>query len=354
MKILRAASRPSLRAGTRALRAFTLIELLVAAGVTALIAGFIAAIVANVGGFWSRNTGRLSAEAQARHILDQLTLDLQGALYRDDGATWLAASVLANISNSGGLWDTRGATTSLLKPATAAGTTLAYDSVGGIATDTFGQTGVWLRFFTTKRGSNTSLDTLSAPVAVGWQIIRRASSSNPASTDRRYFLHRAEVRPGKISATSTNGTLETGFDITTRAYITANTSAAVGDPAEIKSPTLASAIGENVIDFGVRFYTREATTGNLIPIFPTTRTDVTHLANSPAGIGPPVNQFPEVIDVMVRILSDEGGRLIADLEAGKLGTTPPNGVSAAAWWWQLALAHSQVFTRRIVLVAQPL
>jgi hypothetical protein len=57
---------------------------------------------------------------------------------------------------------------------------------------------------------------------------------------------------------------------------------------------------------------------------------------------------------MVRILTDEGGRLIADLEAGKLGTTPPNGVTAAAWWWQLALAHSQVFTRRIVLVAEPL
>ena len=64
---------------------FTLVEVLVAAGITALITGFIAAIVASVSTSWSRSSTRLGTDAQARLILDQIQLDLQGAIFRDDG-----------------------------------------------------------------------------------------------------------------------------------------------------------------------------------------------------------------------------------------------------------------------------
>ena len=74
-------------------RAFTLLELLVAATITALLAGFLAVVVGDVAGFWSRTSGRLTTEAQARIVLDQLTLDLQSAHFEDDGNTWLAATV---------------------------------------------------------------------------------------------------------------------------------------------------------------------------------------------------------------------------------------------------------------------
>jgi len=177
-------------------RGFTLIEVLVASGITVLLVGFMVAIVSNVTGFWSRTSGRLSAESQARYALDQLTLDLQSAIYRDDGATWLAASVPVNTATSGSVWVTTGAVIGNLKPATATGTTnptLTYGAAN-IANATFGPAGTWLRFFTTKRGANTATDvtTLSAPVAVGWQLIRRASApksppptrSTPASTSR--------------------------------------------------------------------------------------------------------------------------------------------------------------------------
>jgi hypothetical protein len=334
--------------------AFTVIELLVAVGITALIAGFAVVIVANLSGFWSRTSGRISAEAQARFVLDRLTLDLQGALFRDDGNVWFAASVPANTASSG-LWDTRGASSGLLKPAAAAGTALTYNSAAGIASDTFGPAGTWLRFFTTNRGRNVDRDSLSAPVAVGWQIIRRAGSNNPNSTDRRYFLHRAEVRPAQSGARP--GTLEAGFDITAAAYAGANATAEntglAGDPRSVRAPQdLGAVVGENVIDFGVRCYVRDRASGALQPVFPVS-SETTHLASTPPGLGAATNQFPEVVDVLVRILSDEGGRVIADLEAGRIGTAPPNGVTAAAWWWQLALAHSQVFTRRVVLVAEP-
>src|SRR4051812_27235684 len=52
-------------------RAFTLIEGMVAAGITALLAGMIVAVVSSVSGFWTPTSGKLSTEAQARYILDQ-------------------------------------------------------------------------------------------------------------------------------------------------------------------------------------------------------------------------------------------------------------------------------------------
>ena len=80
-------------------------ELMVAAVITAVIVGFIVAIVSKVSGFWTRTSGKLSAGAQARHVLDQLTLDLSSAAYRDDGNVWMAVDVLNN-SNGGAtnLW----------------------------------------------------------------------------------------------------------------------------------------------------------------------------------------------------------------------------------------------------------
>ena len=334
---------------------FTLIEVLVASGVTVLLVGFMVTIVSNVTGFWSRTSGRLSAESQARYALDQLTLDLQSAIYRDDGATWLAASVPANTTTSGSVWVTTGAVIGNLKPTTATGTTnptLTYGAAS-VANATFGPAGTWLRFFTTKRGANTSADvtTLSAPVAVGWQLIRRASATNTANIDRRYFLHRAEVTPAN--------TLNTGYDITLAAY--AGTAAATGNTGtlgtarSVRIPLdLGTIIAENVIDFGVYFYTRPATGATSSAprrIFPS-GTETTHLANRPPRSGTPTTEFPDEAEIMIRVLTDEGAAQIVALETGRL--TPPAGRSAAQYWWDIAVAKSQVFTRRVVLRSQPL
>lgn len=330
-------------ARVRVARGFTLLEVLAATAITAVLALFMVGILSNVSGFWSRNSGRLGAEAQARYVLDQLTLDLQGALFRDDGNVWLAATVLDGTGNSG-LWDTRGATLGALKPAAAPGTSLSYlDPRIGQAV--FGQAGVWLRLFTHQRGSNANADTLSAPVAVGWQIVRRASSALPTSTDRRYFLHRAEVTPAR--------TLAAGFNLTAAAYTTggAGNSGALGEPRSVRAPQDPNTIiAENVVDFGVRFFVhpREGTTA-LTRIFPANN-ERTHLASTPPGVGSRQTQFPEMAEVMVRILTDEGARLLAAFEANPQRVARPGNVASdAQYWWQLVLANSQVYTRRIVL-----
>ena len=64
--------------------------------------------------------------------------------------------------------------------------------------------------------------------------------------------------------------------------------------------------------------------------------------------------MPDVVDVMVRILTDEGARLIGTFEQANSPLLLPAGVNAQQYWWQLATANSQVFTRRIVLHTQPL
>lgn len=372
-------ARASRRRGRR--RGFTILEILVAGTVTAALAGFLVVLVANVGTVWTRASNRLSADAQARYILDQLTLDLQGALFRDDGVVWFAVDVLNNgTGNATGLWQTATA-----NPKPVGGISLAMNSAN-LADARYGTAGVWLRCFTTRRGSNdatsatTSVNTASAPVAVGYQIIRRftaATAVGTAATSTGYLLHRAEARP---AATGTGtavrpGVLEFGYNIRAAAYTTStaanNNGATVGDPRSIQVPgsarDLSSVIGFNIVDFGVRCYVRDATQpSGLRLIFPASdeKGTISNAANArifsslpaatPATAANYNQVFPEVVDVMVRILTDEGARLIALFEQPNSTLALPNGVNAQQYWWQLATAHSHVFTRRIVLKAQPL
>ncbi|MCX6934539.1 MAG: prepilin-type N-terminal cleavage/methylation domain-containing protein, partial [Verrucomicrobia bacterium] len=278
-------------------RAFTLLELLVAATITALLAGFLAVVVGDVAGFWSRTSGRLTTEAQARIVLDQLSLDLQSAHFEDDGNTWLAATVQ---NTTGGIpnWISNDQNPARAKPATALSLNMIAADFSSDA-NRFGVAGTWLRFYTTARGTNQNTGAApfavnaSAPVAVSYQIVRRiASTATTTAAARRYLLHRAQVRPA-LNGTAL-GTLEAGRNITATAYArttpAAGNTGANGDPRTVRAPTLDSVIADNVIDFGVRFYVRDAATvGGLRLVFPANtagvpaNTPLTYLANVPPG-----------------------------------------------------------------------
>lgn len=307
---------------------FTLLELLVAVAITAVLVGFMIAIVSNVSGFWARSSGRLAAEAQARYVLDQLTLDLQSAGFRDSGEVALAVDVLTDTATSGA-WETR--RTSMSKPASAAGSGLRYDAPE-ISRGTFGQAGVWLRLFTAKRGSNRSLETLSAPVAAAWQIVRRSANGHIELGDVRYFLHRSEMPAAD--------TLAAGFDLAAERYSSPGSA--------LRSPPVGSIVADNVIDFGVRFHAPDAS-GKLVRIFPAAD-ETSHRATNPPGVGDRTMQFPTVADLMLRVLTEEGARRIAAFEADPPRLVrPPDYATDAEFWWAIALAHSHVFTRRIAL-----
>ncbi|MES2694670.1 MAG: prepilin-type N-terminal cleavage/methylation domain-containing protein [Verrucomicrobiota bacterium] len=370
-------------------RGFTILELLVAATITAMIAGFIAVIVRTVSSNWSRTSGRLGADAQARVVLDQLQLDIQSALYRDDGNVWFAAEVLDRINNAPTLWNE-----ALRNPKPPGGLSLdlaatRQDIVVASERGKFeqvrsGKAGMWLRFFTMSRpvtnATGNTVTVPSMPTAVGYQIIRRLSATNPLNTTSyAYLLHRAEARPTTVGTRP--GTLEAGFNIIAGGYAPAaantnNNGTVTGDPRSIQVPgtatgtrNLDSVIAENVIDFSIRCYVRDATRpGGLRLVFPA------NAAGAPAGTATSTYRptlpsdapqsewssttqpFPEVVDVMVRILTDEGALQIANIE--KLQTPalqmPQRYLNASAWWWGVAQENSRVYTRRIVLNAKPL
>ena len=378
-----------LSAPSRRARGFTLLELLVAVGVTAAVALFIVAIVSNVSSFWTRSAGRMTAEAQARFILDQIALDLGGAIFRDDGNVYLAANIVSTANgNPGTPWQIAPSNAKQVGGVSldlaATRTDLPASVRGQFSYARYSNGGAWLRFFTTRRGTNdaasatTALSTASAPVAVGYQLLRRFTATStvaPGGTRTGYMLHRVEARAAAVNGRP--GVFESGYQITSAAYTTStattNNGAQTGDPRTIQvvstnTHNLDSVIGENVVDFGVRAYVRDARqpTG-LRLVFPASDSNGTIstvatarlISSLPANTTPTsanFNQvFPDVIDVMVRILTDEGARLIAAYEANPAtpaATGLPNGRNAQQYWWDIAEANSKVFTRRIVLNAK--
>ena len=303
-------------------RGFTMVELLVALAITLVIAGLILGLTANSLGSWGRSQGTLAAESEAHAVLDRLAQDLQGALYRDDGGVWLVATVQADTGASGAwVGGTKPPATSF-DPATPV-----------LGEARFGVAGVWLRFFTTAQGADDRTGDPAAPVAVAYQIIRR--SPTPSGDACHYLLYRSVVAP--------SATFAAGYDLSAPDYAAAPlTDGAAGS---VRHPGGQQVIADNVIDFGVRLFghaSAAATAGSqLVQIFPVDATDLDYQARLPSTAGELRGRFPAVADLMLRVLTAEGARQIAALEAGLI----------TGEWWTIAGAHSKVFTRRVTFIA---
>jgi type II secretory pathway pseudopilin PulG len=320
--------------------AFTLLELLVAVTITLLLAAAMLAVTAGTLNLWRRAQDNSALGAQARLALDMLERDLQGGLHRKDalGTTWLAADVLnnpASLSNHG--WQTA----TLRKPVGVESQRLVPVTTNGlspsIADARFGLSGVWLRFI----GTNADAEG-SVPVAVSYQVARRAVSgsyggTNPA--DIRYSLFRSVVGAAR--------TFNAGYSITAAAYDNATPGYGSSTfPGAVTSPAVADVLSTNVVDFGVWLYVRHAD-GALRRIYPANNTDLAHAATDATTPGDD-NRYPEVADVMVRVLTDEGARILDAMEKSNgTITRPANYVNDAEWWWGVVAANSRVFTRRV-------
>lgn len=360
----------------RAGAGFTIIELLVAVGVTAVLVSLMVAITINLLNAWNRSSGQLGANASARLILDQLSQDLNGAIFKRDGNVWLAATLQDNQTGAG---DTDMATANWstgvnVKPDDDDGSMLLTGDTGvnSIADFRFGQAGVWLRFFTTPPGANDdTLEEVSAPRAVAWQIVRRQLGSAAATAQYSYHLFRSETRPFAVDDTGTTTVDEGDDNVFAVGYnlfmadggtgsigYNRGNAVAVGNVGNIRRPTADQLIGVDVIDFGIKLYERNAA-GNLVEVFPgatpPASAPFTYAATSSTsktltGSGTITRGFPVEAEVLVRILTPEGARLIAAFEAGNI-VRSPDFANDDDFWWDLATKHSKVYTRRVELKA---
>lgn len=330
---------------------FTIIELLVASAVTAILAGLMLTITMNVTNAWTRSSGTLSANSQAQMVLDTLAQDLQGAVHRNDGNVWLAVNITdgprmtpqrvyneLEVRN----WVLTGPRSQQLKP-TFSQNTRSFDLEDREFSNLrFGFSGAWLRFFTIPSDS-ANPQTQAAVSAVSYQIVRRnvtGSTPGPGNeSEIRYMLYRSMVAP--------QNTFAAGYDFypfraTRNDYYIPPASPLYDEryppPGTVIRPDNTRIMANNVIDFGVRLYARQ--NNNLRLVFPANSAGFPsndhrayyagHNASSP---------FPEVAEVFVRILTDEGAKQIQNLEAGLMQGD----------WWQIAEANSRVFTRKINL-----
>lgn len=361
---------------TRA-KGFTVIELLVAVAVTALLSGMLLLISTQVLETQSKSASTLETNQIAHFVLDQIQEDLQCALYRNDGNVWMAISLLNESENSG----------SWVNPSISSNGKSPNDSLRIVNSDwtgeemkdseidalgqgpffksRFGVAGCWLRFFSQSPELDPNAKNHGSARAIGYQIIRYGLTDSPSSR-AKYQLFRSDV--------SAKNTFEAGYNLHPDAEgYGSSASPSSLDPTDSSTPRVPFSIinpivsggseysstsfslASNIIDFGIRAYHLEKNsygTGNLIQIFPPI--DI----NSPGNLlseesfatsykpyqtltNENFYLFPNIVDVMVRVLSMEGSRLLEAFESGSVPSSENFN------WWSIAEEHSEVYIRRI-------
>ncbi|MBT4667202.1 MAG: prepilin-type N-terminal cleavage/methylation domain-containing protein [Opitutae bacterium] len=351
-------------------RGFTMLELLVAVAVTAILATMLLTITRQVVVTHGQTSGNLETNQIANFVLDRIQEDLHCALYRNDGGAWMAATISEDTSTSGS-WKTASSS----KP-TDESIRLTPDDWADCPTDAyteaknqlhlqdcrFGVAGTWFRFFTQSPELDPDASVSSSVRAVSYQIVRHGLTGAPKSTPR-YQLFRTDV--------SAKETFEAGYDLHPskgKYLVGANERR---QPGNIVNPIFTDESGKlatdfslaaNIIDFGIRAYLIEPSSSGsryLQQIFPDVNATsgsgrYEYLASSNPAYRtnttyPLAHAFPEVVDVMVRVLTTQGASAISSFEDGLV--TAPDGVSDEEYWWQLAEENSQVYIRRVRILA---
>lgn len=320
----------------RASQGFTLIELLVATAVTAILVGLMISMISNLLTAYNRSSGNLSTQGQATLILDQLQNELESAVFRSTDDVMLTVGLNQNLPNS-----VKPDADSLEIPDPASATGRTFPPIDEYR---FGKGGAVLKFFSSAP-SLTGVGNASGVRALGYQIRRNPVTGGPGAP-LQYMLYRSEI--------PAQATFDEGYDLsyTTSPYEADNL---LGDDDNVINTLLPDyldpvgttsedeIIGSNVIDFGIRLFRINPATDEPQLIFPVdaAQTAVEATAN-PLETGEV--PYPRMVEIMVRILTPEGEKLIEAIEAG--GST--------ADWWDTALANSVVFTRMVRVPATPL
>ena len=353
-------------------KGFTVLELLVAVSVTALLAAMLFTITSQVVKTQTQSSGDLETNQVAQFILDRIQEDLQCAIMRNDGNNWFVATVLGEEApdNSDDPWSEnlednpkpvgfslRVSLRHWEEQGLEVDEILKENEQGRLTESRFGKRGVWLRFFTQAPEVDPDAQNSGAARAVSYQIIRHGLITDSQDAQPRYQLFRSDV--------SVENTIKAGYNLNPLFDESGNfeygqlalNQTGIRQTSLIKNPLVkidgylptTFSMAANIIDFGIRAYTirqRSDGTGYLNQIFPDVRengsTDEYELVCSSKA-----DSFPQIVDVMVRILTSEGASVIALFEEGKLPVPSSFKGDTEDYWWELAEENSDVFVRRI-------
>lgn len=311
---------------------FTLVEVCVSTALSLLLLLSLTVAVMNVSKQGRQLADHLDRGSRVRLLTSLLVSDLQSAIVRQDGNTWLAIDILDGTDNSGSWVAASGQ-----KPAEASLQLdpREKDDKGREWADPedyrFGTGGMWLRFITTAADRDVFTDGKAVPGdvnAVSYQLIRRAMPSSAYMSDAAnasYQLFRSIVR--------SDHTFENGYVIDEYSG-----GAAQGDPGEMKSPSEDSMLCDNIIDFGVIIHEWNEE-GKYVQGFPMRHESLPPLKDK-KRYRVPQDGVPASIEVLVRVLSASGARELRGLE--QQGISPER-------WWEFARRHSRVYSRSVGL-----
>jgi type II secretory pathway pseudopilin PulG len=350
---------------------FTVLELLVAVSVTALLAGMLLNITTQVVSTQTQASGDLETNQVAQFVLDRIQEDLHCAVYRNDGNVWMAATILEDNSNSGSWIEAK-----TPKPSNESLRIVPSDWINGpndpfvdannqfsFAESRFGEGGTFFRFFTQAPELDPNSPNTGGARAISYQIIRYGLTASSTSRPR-YQLFRSDV--------STIETFQAGYNLHPSSISYNQGSNGIRKPANIINPIFEGpngpstdfSLASNIIDFGIRAYLIEKNslgTGNLKQIFPDVNSSTgggaipyefistNNINYRISGRPSRMYAFPEVVDVMIRILTTEGASAISAFEEGLIPT--PDGFSPEEYWWVLAEKNSEIYIRRIKILA---
>jgi prepilin-type N-terminal cleavage/methylation domain-containing protein len=286
----------------QAKRAFTLIEIMVATVIMVVLVGLVIQITSEVLKVWSRSSGKLSANAEARVAMDIITQDLETAVFRNNGKQWLRVEAP-------------------LDP-------------GGPFTD---QT-VALKLFSPALDRDQSVP--GDICAIGYEL--NFGPAYNGATDSVYALYRKIVDP----KTTFDQLMGSGDD-PAQDTLTGGEWATIVD-----EPDRSNYLAGNILEFKVLLYVDDGTgTAKLENADPTTLELKTGKdGNVVYGQNPnnPDDTAVEIIDdllyadILLTVISDEGLKLLQ-----VVGKIPE---SAA----EVVQQHGDTFTRRVNFMAHPL
>ena len=296
--------------------AFTLIEIMVATVVMIVLTGLVIQITSEVLKVWNRSSGKLSANAEARIAMDLLTQDMETAVFRNSGLRWLEAE------------------------------TKEIASVAGYQPQTINL----LLFSPALDRPLKDKDSKVIPgdiCAVQYELVYQnpVSGGSSRAEDNMFALHRRVIDPSTtFNQIMGEGNQET-FTSWDDAIVTPVVTTLSLDPYPAPEDPQNYLAG-HVANFTVEFYVIDNNGDEVIVPSP-----IKFGGTAPTvGSSAPSLAFPlAYAEISLTILSDEGTKLLQNLDANRGGTGFDFGDGEG-----IVRQHGEVFTRRVNFLARPL